>query len=147
MQGGNTRPPAGRRARGRAEGRTFRSPGYCPLTAIRLGLQCATPSPVSHSASGAASPSAQRSRRCCAPTSARTRRVSGWLDALRPLEQRIEKRLREHAPIVTEYRDLVKVAERLVIRRTARPAADLDGTRLAVELKYGLEELGVADRS
>jgi hypothetical protein len=39
------------------------------------------------------------------------------LDELRAFEQRIEKRLRELAPMVTEYRDLIKVAERLGIRR------------------------------
>src|SRR5919108_6306126 len=53
------------------------------------------------------------------------------LDQLRALEQQVEKRLRELRPLVAEYRDLEKVAERLGLKRdesepteapTAKPA-------------------------
>src|SRR3954449_10584725 len=43
------------------------------------------------------------------------------MDELRALEQRVQKRLRELAPKVAEYRDLEKVAERLGIKREPLP--------------------------
>ena len=46
------------------------------------------------------------------------------LDQLRALEQQAEKRLRELAPLVAEYRDLQKVAERLGLKRDAPEASD-----------------------
>ncbi|HEV8473078.1 MAG TPA: hypothetical protein VGR82_09905, partial [Methylomirabilota bacterium] len=50
------------------------------------------------------------------------------LDRLRGLEQQVQQRLRELGPLVAEYRDLEKVAERLGLRRdesesTETPAA------------------------
>jgi transposase-like protein len=50
------------------------------------------------------------------------------LDQVRALEQRVQQRLRELRPLVAEYRDLEKVAERLGLRRdesesTETPAA------------------------
>jgi hypothetical protein len=45
------------------------------------------------------------------------------VDELRALERRVEKRLRELAPKVAEYRDLEKVAERLGIKRDPLPEA------------------------
>jgi hypothetical protein len=41
------------------------------------------------------------------------------LDQLRAIEQHVERRLRELAPIVAEYRDLQKVAERLGLKSAA----------------------------
>jgi hypothetical protein len=46
------------------------------------------------------------------------------LDQLRAIEQQVEKRLRELAPLVAEYRDLEKVAERLGLRRDERESAE-----------------------
>jgi hypothetical protein len=46
------------------------------------------------------------------------------LDQLRAIEQQVEKRLRELAPLVAEFRDLEKVAERLGLRRDEPEAAD-----------------------
>ena len=39
------------------------------------------------------------------------------LDQLRALEQQVQRRLREPRPLVDEYRDLEKVAERLGLKR------------------------------
>src|SRR3954465_2809723 len=49
------------------------------------------------------------------------------MDELRALEQRVQKRLRELAPRVAEYRDLEKVAERLGIKREPWPEATEQG--------------------
>src|SRR3954451_21382835 len=50
------------------------------------------------------------------------------LDQVRALEQQVNKRLRELGPLVAEYRDLEKVAERLGLRRDAPKTADTQAT-------------------
>src|SRR4051794_10464814 len=58
------------------------------------------------------------------------------VDELRALERRVEKRLRELAPKVAEYRDLEKVAERLGIKRDPLPeAGDTAGAKPAARAK------------
>src|SRR4051794_8706235 len=58
------------------------------------------------------------------------------MDELRALEQRVEKRLRELAPKVAEYRDLEKVAERLGIKRDPLPeTSDADSVKAAAPAK------------
>jgi hypothetical protein len=60
------------------------------------------------------------------------------MDELRALEQRVEKRLRELAPKVAEYRDLEKVAERLGIKRDPLPEptdVDAETTKPAAAAK------------
>ena len=54
--------------------------------------------------------------------------MAAVLDQLRAIEQQVERRLRELAPLVAEYRDLQKVAERLGLKSdtpepTSAPAA------------------------
>src|SRR3954466_6225253 len=46
------------------------------------------------------------------------------LDQIRALEQQVLQRLRELRPLVAEYRDLEKVAERLGLRRDEEQATD-----------------------
>src|SRR3954454_13327121 len=52
------------------------------------------------------------------------------LDQVRALERQVQKRLRELGPLVAEYRDLEKVAERLGLKRDdpAQAAADAGGS-------------------
>jgi transposase-like protein len=57
------------------------------------------------------------------------------LDQLRALEQQVEKRLRELAPLVAEYRDLEKVAERLGLKRDEPEAADTAVAKPAASAK------------
>src|SRR3954447_5280480 len=46
------------------------------------------------------------------------------LDEVRALEQRVLKRLQELGPLVAEYRDLEKVAQRLSLKRDAGGAIE-----------------------
>lgn len=46
------------------------------------------------------------------------------LDQLRAIEQQVERRLRELAPLVAEHRDLEKVAERLGLKGDAQEPTD-----------------------
>jgi hypothetical protein len=57
------------------------------------------------------------------------------LDQLRAIEQQVEKRLRELAPLVAEYRDLEKVAERLGLKRDEPEAADTAAAKPAARDK------------
>src|SRR3954468_2690290 len=58
------------------------------------------------------------------------------LDQLRALEQQVEKRLRELAPLVAEYRDLEKVAERLGLKRSAPESSDAPAPKSAARVKH-----------
>src|SRR3954469_3514660 len=49
------------------------------------------------------------------------------LDEVRALEQRVRQRLRELGPLVAEYHDLEKVAERLGLKRDDDEATDTAG--------------------
>lgn len=53
------------------------------------------------------------------------------LDQVRALEQQVLQRLRELRPLVDEYRDLEKVAERLGLKRDDEQATDAGATRQA----------------
>jgi hypothetical protein len=53
------------------------------------------------------------------------------LDQLRALEQQVQQRLRELRPLVAEYRDLEKVAERLGLKRDDSEAADAPSAKPA----------------
>jgi hypothetical protein len=57
------------------------------------------------------------------------------LDQLRAIEQQVEKRLRELAPLVAEYRDLAKVAERLGLKRGAPEPTDAAAAKPAAKAK------------
>jgi hypothetical protein len=57
------------------------------------------------------------------------------LDQLRAIEQQVEKRLRELAPLVAEYRDLEKVAERLGLKRDAPELTDTAAAKPAARAK------------
>jgi transposase-like protein len=53
------------------------------------------------------------------------------LDQLRALEQQVQQRLRELRPLVAEYRDLEKVAERLGLKRDDSEAAEAPSAKPA----------------
>jgi transposase-like protein len=57
------------------------------------------------------------------------------LDQLRVIEQQVEKRLRELAPLVAEYRDLEKVAERLGLKRDAPELTDAPAAKPAARAR------------
>jgi hypothetical protein len=57
------------------------------------------------------------------------------LDQLRAIEQQVEKRLRELAPLAAEYRDLEKVAERLGLKRDAPELTDTAAAKSAARAK------------
>jgi hypothetical protein len=57
------------------------------------------------------------------------------LDQLRAIERQVEKRLRELAPLVAEYRDLEKVAARLGLKRDAPGPTDTAAAKPAAAAK------------
>src|SRR5919108_3992228 len=57
------------------------------------------------------------------------------LDQLRALEQQVQRRLRELGPLVAEYRDLEKVAERLGLKRAEDEAAETAAAKSAPRAK------------
>jgi hypothetical protein len=57
------------------------------------------------------------------------------MDQLRAMEQQVEERLRELAPLVAEYRDLEKVAERLGLTRDAPEASATPAAKPAARAK------------